>query len=93
MSWVWITAWYAAASLAAFVAYFLDKRAAVRGKWRTRERTLHALELLGGWPGALAAQRIFRHKTRDTGFLVVFWLIVAAHATAWAIVLVIRSRQ
>src|SRR2546423_1312045 len=64
---------YLLASLVTFIAYGLDKRAARAGRGRTRERTLHVMELLGGWPGALAAQRVFRHKTRDGRFRVVFW--------------------
>jgi uncharacterized membrane protein YsdA (DUF1294 family) len=54
---------YAGASLIAFVAYALDKAAARAGRWRTQESTLHLLALIGGWPGALLAQRQFRHKT------------------------------
>lgn len=51
------------ASAAAFVALGLDKLAAARGTRRVPERVLHTLELLGGWPGALVARRLFRHKT------------------------------
>jgi uncharacterized membrane protein YsdA (DUF1294 family) len=83
---IWIAlACYTTFSLAAVVAYSLDKRAAQAGGWRVRERTLHIIALLGGWPGAFVAQRLFRHKTRDTGFLVVFWLIGAVHASAWGL--------
>ena len=82
--WAWcVAAVYLVASLCAIAAYGLDKRAAVRNERRIRERTLHIIELAGGWPGAFAAQRLFRHKTRDTRFLVMYWLIVAAHAAVW----------
>ncbi len=70
-------------SLVTGVAYVLDKRAARLGRPRTPENVLHALELLGGWPGAFVAQRVLRHKTAKTAYQIVFWLIVAAHATAW----------
>ena len=56
--------------------YALDKNAARRGKPRVPEHTLHLLALLGGWPGALMAQQRLRHKTRKTGFLRVFWLMM-----------------
>lgn len=67
---------HAGASLAAFVAYGLDKSAARNGRWRTRESTLHLLALAGGWPGALLAQRIYRHKSKKREFQVVFWATV-----------------
>jgi uncharacterized membrane protein YsdA (DUF1294 family) len=80
----WILLAYAGASVAAFLAYGLDKRAAVRGRRRIPEATLHLLELLGGFPGALLAQRAFRHKRAKARYMVVFGLIVAVHAGAWA---------
>lgn len=70
---------YVLASVAAFFMYGMDKRAAVRGTWRTPESTLHVLSLLGGWPGALIAQQVFRHKTAKRSFRAVFWLTVAAN--------------
>jgi uncharacterized membrane protein YsdA (DUF1294 family)/cold shock CspA family protein len=67
---------YAGASLAAFLAYGLDKSAARNGRWRTKESTLHLLALVGGWPGALLAQRVYRHKSKKREFQVVFWATV-----------------
>ena len=78
-------------SIACFIAYWLDKRRARNGGRRVPERTLHILEFLGGWPGALLAQQQFRHKTQKVRFLVVFWIAVVLHvgitgAVAYAIV-------
>ncbi|KPZ15695.1 putative family protein [Pseudomonas syringae pv. viburni] len=53
------------------------------GGQRTPENVLHTVELLGGWPGALLAQQVFRHKTRKVSFQVVFWLIVLVHQALW----------
>ena len=81
-------AWvYAVASLVAFVAYARDKSAARSGRWRTAESTLHLFALAGGWPGALAAQRLLRHKTRKQPFQAVFWITVILNcgALAWAV--------
>ena len=89
-TWLIIVGLYALMSAATFVAYGIDKRAARRNARRTRERTLHTLELLGGWPGALLAQRCFRHKTRDRSHLPVLWLIIAAHIAGWALCLFLR---
>jgi len=42
--------------------------------------------LLGGWPGALIAQGMFRHKSGKVAFLVPFWLSVIANCAfiVWA---------
>ena len=67
---------YAGASLLAFVVYAWDKSAAVGGHWRTAESTLHMIALVGGWPGALVAQRVLRHKSSKASFQVTFWVTV-----------------
>ena len=66
-------------SLLAFLLYGFDKRCAQTGRRRVPENTLHLIAFLGGWPGALAAQRLFRHKTRKLSFQIVFWLLVMLH--------------
>lgn len=63
-------------------AYAHDKRQAQEGEWRTPEAKLHALELLGGWPGALMAQRRLRHKCSKGSYQFVFWLIILAYQFA-----------
>jgi len=73
---------YAIASAACFIAYALDKSAARQGRRRTPERTLLVLGLAGGWPGALAAQQLLRHKSSKTSFLIKFWLTVALNLAA-----------
>ena len=75
---------YLAASLAAFLAYALDKSAARNGRWRTPESTLHLIALAGGWPGAWAAQRLLRHKSRKQSFQIVFWATVILNGCALA---------
>lgn len=81
---VWILALYPLASLVSFLQYWWDKSSAQAGRWRTPENTLHLVELLGGWPGALVAQQCFRHKTRKLSFQLVVWLIIVAHQLVWA---------
>lgn len=73
---------YLGLSLVTFLVYFKDKSAAKNGRWRTPEATLHLLALVGGWPGALIAQRTFRHKTKKTSFQVVFWITVVFNIVA-----------
>lgn len=68
-----VPALYVGASVIAFLAYAFDKSAATNDRWRTSEDTLHLLALVGGWPGALAAQRLLRHKSRKASFQAAFW--------------------
>ena len=73
---------YLVASAIAFGAYAFDKSAARNDQWRTQESTLHFFALVGGWPGALAAQRLLRHKSRKQSFQIVFWFTVALNCGA-----------
>jgi uncharacterized membrane protein YsdA (DUF1294 family) len=74
-----------AASVAAFCTYGIDKwLAASDAGQRVSERTLHWLDLLGGWPGGLVAQQLFRHKTQKASFGLVFWATVALHLAVLA---------
>lgn len=70
---------YTLMSLVTFIAYAYDKSSARNRRWRTQERTLHLMSLFCGWPGALIAQRLFRHKTAKMEFLVTFWLSVVVN--------------
>ncbi len=67
-----------------FVIYGWDKRQAKLQQQRAPEQRLHLLALFGGWPGALAGQQYFRHKTQKLGFLAITWLIVIGHVLAVA---------
>jgi uncharacterized membrane protein YsdA (DUF1294 family)/cold shock CspA family protein len=66
-------------SLVTFLAYLRDKSAARNNRWRVAERTLHLLALVGGWPGALAGQRLLRHKSSKARFQRAFRVTVAAN--------------
>ena len=81
MSW-WVIVAYLVASLVTFFAYGWDKSSARRGSWRTAESSLHFMGLVGGWPGALAAQRLLRHKSSKREFLFVFWVTVLLNVAA-----------
>ena len=85
--WALIPTVYLVMSLVAFIAYAVDKSAAVHGEWRTPESTLHTFELLGGWPGAWLAQRLLRHKSIKTSFRIVFFVMVVLNLAALAYVI------
>lgn len=73
---------YVAMSLVTLFVYRSDKIAAKKGRRRTPEITLHMLALACGWPGALLAQRWFRHKSKKTSFQVEFWATVVVNLVA-----------
>ncbi len=76
-----------ALNLLAFLAWGLDKRAAIRGRRRVPESRLILLALAGGAIGAWAGVLLFRHKTAKrsfqlrlvpaslVGLLVAYWLL------------------
>ncbi len=76
---------YGVTSLLTFMFYAIDKQAARKGAWRIPEAQLHLLALVGGWPGAMAAQHTLRHKSKKPSFRLVFWVTVVLHGagTVW----------
>lgn len=77
-----LVAGYLVLSVIAFLLYGVDKSAAVNGTRRTPESTLHTVDLLGGWPGGLAARHVFRHKTVKQPFRSLFWVTVVMNVGA-----------
>ena len=75
---------YLAASAFTFLVYAKDKWAARSGRWRTKESSLHTLALIGGWPGALIAQQVLRHKSQKNSFQFAFWATVVFNCAAFA---------
>lgn len=74
---------YILASLLTYFAYSNDKAAAQENRWRTKESTLHLFGLFGGWPGALVAQKILRHKSKKQEFQFTFWGTVIMNCCAF----------
>jgi uncharacterized membrane protein YsdA (DUF1294 family) len=82
----WVDALYLGASVLCVLVYGLDKLAARGGRDRVPEAMLLSLGVVGGWPGAIVAQQVFRHKTVKRSFRVRFWatVIVNVAVFAWA---------
>ena len=74
-------------NITTFLAYGIDKRAAIRGSWRIPEVHLHVLEFLGGWLGAYIAQKFFHHKNRKSSYQAMFWLMLVLQGAAIYIIL------
>jgi uncharacterized membrane protein YsdA (DUF1294 family) len=80
--------WYATASALTAATVYFDKRAAIRRRRRVPEKTLLTMAFAGGWPGAVLAHYVLRHKTSKPGFLIRLWLAASANAliVAWLMV-------
>ena len=78
---LWVDLLYAGASALGFALYAIDKAAAIDRRDRIPESMLLWLGFVGGWPGAIVAQQVLRHKTAKMSFRIRFWLSVAANAT------------
>ena len=82
-----VPALYLAVSLVTFLFYAADKAAARKGIVRVPEAHLHLLALFCGWPGAVVAQQLLRHKSKKPSFRAVFWITVLLNCGAllWAV--------
>lgn len=89
---LWVAGLYLGFSVACFLLYAEDKAKARAGTWRVRESSLQVLALIGGWPGAIVAQRVLHHKTRKAGFQFVFWAAVVLNMAALAALSIILGR-
>ncbi|MBL0423475.1 cold shock and DUF1294 domain-containing protein [Ramlibacter alkalitolerans] len=69
-------------NLATFFAYWQDKYAAQKRRWRIKEDTLHLWSLAGGWGGAWFAQQVLRHKSVKASFRTAYWGTVVIHCAA-----------
>ncbi|WP_105035440.1 DUF1294 domain-containing protein [Cryobacterium aureum] len=83
---LWVVGIYLVASLICFALYATDKRRARLGSWRISERTLLFWGFIGGWPGAIVAQQVLRHKTQKKSFRGVFWATVASNVVLFVVV-------
>ena len=62
-------------NLITFIVFYMDKQKALKSQYRTSERILLFMVLLGGLLGALTAIYRFRHKNKKQSFM--FSLVAA----------------
>lgn len=72
----YIVIYFIIINILAFLAMFIDKRKAQKGKWRIPENTLLLLALIGGSIGAMVGMYTFRHKTKKLRFTIGFPVIL-----------------
>ena len=75
-------------NLITFLAMYIDKRKAKKGKRRIPEKTLFVLVGLGGGIGGILGMYLFRHKTKKTRFVIGFPAILIFEALAVIAILV-----
>ena len=78
---------YGVMSVLALILFFIDKRAAEARDRRIPERQLHLVEWLGGWPGALVAAQLFRHKRQKLSYMIWLYLAAGVHGVTWLYVI------
>lgn len=80
--WLFALAYLALINLITFQVWAADKRRARRKDRRVPEDKLLLMCALGGWPAAMLATRMFRHKSAKRSFGRKFAWVMAAQATA-----------
>ena len=76
--------WLLLINVLTLAMYGADKMAARRAMRRVPEATLLVFGLIGGWPGAIIGQQLFRHKTQKQPFRTRFFISVALNVAALA---------
>lgn len=82
ISWDWLTAWLAAASLLAVLLTLWDKSRARRHAWRVSEGSLWLVAALGGAAAMCLTMAVIGHKTLHRRFMVGLPLLLAAQIAA-----------
>lgn len=58
------------ANLFGFIMVAVDKRRAIKNKWRVPEKNFFIISFFGGFPGVYLGLFVFKHKTRHIKFMV-----------------------
>ncbi|HFW0181850.1 TPA: DUF1294 domain-containing protein [Salmonella enterica subsp. enterica serovar Chailey] len=67
-----VAMWLLLANVLTLAIYGIDKTAARKTWRRVPESTLLVFGVVGGWPGAIVGQQLFRHKTQKQPFKTYF---------------------
>lgn len=66
--WIVILTLLVLINIAAYISMGIDKKRAIKGKYRIPEKTLFILAILGGSLGSILGMQHFRHKTKHWYF-------------------------
>ncbi|MEX0561637.1 cyanate transport [Raoultella terrigena] len=78
--------WFLLVNALTLAIYGVDKMAARRTWRRVPEMTLLIFGLVGGWPGAIVGQQLFRHKTQKQPFRRHFFISVILNVGVMAVI-------
>ncbi|HZY67939.1 MAG TPA: cold shock and DUF1294 domain-containing protein [Devosia sp.] len=76
---LWLPVLYLIGGALSFLAYTIDKGAAIRGEWRINEGMLHLIDAVFGVAGGLLAQGLLRHKSSKASFAATTAVFYAMH--------------
>lgn len=69
-------------NIISLLIYYIDKKKAIKKKYRFSEKFLITLSIMGGCYGSIVGIYLFRHKTKHLKFIIlvpifcVIWLII-----------------
>lgn len=66
-------------NIVTLLLFIIDKRKAIKKKWRISELTLLTSSFIGGSIGAMIGMYIFRHKTKHWKFIILIPLSMILH--------------
>lgn len=91
MLWKIVFYYYFVMSIISALMHLWDKHQAIQHRWRVKEKTLHSVELMGGWPGAWLMIRSINHKVSKRSYMRVLYAIAIGHLALWLFLLWIVS--
>ena len=63
-------------NLISFIIYYIDKKRAIKNKYRIPEKVLIILCIIGGSLGCTLGMNIFHHKTKHLKFIIINYLFL-----------------
>lgn len=80
-------------NLMSFTMFFIDKRKAIKNKWRIKESSLHLTSFMGGVYGSIAAMCLFHHKNKKFKFCFVTALALIFNITVLVLIIYFRLKH
>lgn len=75
-------------NIISFITYYIDKKLAIKHKYRIPEKKLVMLSVVGGCLGSLLSMMLFHHKNKHVKFILInpllfiIWLYIVLKVNA-----------